>query len=179
MTTGTAGTARAAGIPEQGIRVTEFVDATLFMGMHSTDERVRRSCKAFFVCRLATGVTMSLEQVGLCDDIVWSHPREVQDGYYPFMDNLHTDMAVNRVGYTVDDVSRALLLTDLPLTERLTVSQAIGRGGTLFSVDQRYPTGAGLPVRGPDPVGAEPEFPAGLEALYQASLVLRVDVGGW
>ncbi|RLK61803.1 DUF6190 family protein [Actinokineospora cianjurensis] len=157
--------------------VAEFVDAALFMGMHSADERVRLACKGFFVDRLATGVVMSLEQVGRCDDIVWSYPREVQDAYYPFMDNLHTDMAVSRVGYTATDVTAALGFTDLahlPLTERLTVSQVVARGGTLFTVDSRYPTGGGLPVRGPDQVDTEPVFPDKLEQLYRESLVLRV-----
>ncbi|GAA2966189.1 DUF6190 family protein [Actinokineospora diospyrosa] len=165
------------------VRSAEFVDATLFMGMHSADERIRRACKGFFVDRLATGVVMSLEQVGRCDDIVWSYPREVQDAYYPFMDNLHTDMAVARVGYTAEDLARALeaiTLAHLPLAVRLTLGQAIGRGGTLFTVDTRYPVSAA--VRGPEPVEVEPRFPDGLERLYRESLALRVDDvarGGW
>ncbi|GLW91245.1 DUF6190 family protein [Actinokineospora globicatena] len=162
----------------------EFVDAALFMGMHSADDRVRLACKGFFIDRLATGVSISLEQVGRCDDIVWSHPREVQDAYYPFMDNLHTDMAVARVGYDLADITAALeslVLPDLPITERLTLGQVVARGAILYTVDSRFPVSSGLPVLVPSPVDTEPEFPDKLEQLYQESLVLRVDPsgGGW
>lgn len=88
-----------------------FIDATAFMGMHSEDDAVRVAAKAFFADRLAAGdagaVVMSWEQVGRCDDLVWGYERGVQDEYYPFMDVLHTDLAVDRVPYTEDDVRRA------------------------------------------------------------------------
>lgn len=84
-----------------------FIDATVFLGMHSSDETTRRACKGFFVQRLNDRVCMSLEHVGMCDDVIWAQPRTVQDAYYPFMDVLHTDMKIDRRGYTRGDLALA------------------------------------------------------------------------
>ncbi|WP_406336173.1 DUF6190 family protein [Streptomyces zaomyceticus] len=163
-----------------------FIDATAFMGMHSKDDSVRVAAKAFFAGRLAAGdaggVVMSWEQVGRCDDLVWGYERGVQDAYYPFMDVLHTDLAIDRVGYTEDDVRRAFTtpgLDGLPAHERMLIAQVVGRGGTLHTASPRLTATAGLPVvplasaDAPAP-GGEPSFPAYLEDLYQRSLVLTV-----
>ncbi|MBD0712161.1 MULTISPECIES: DUF6190 family protein [unclassified Streptomyces] len=167
-----------------------FVDATLFMGMHSRDQAVRIGCKAFFADRLAAGeagrVLMSWEQVGRCDDLVWGCDRHTQDEYYPFMDVLHTDLTIDRVPYDEDDVRRAFTapeLEGLPAHERLLLAQVIGRGGTLHTASPRLvKAAAGLPVVAVGPRAAseaatplpEPAFPAYLEDLYQRSLVLTV-----
>lgn len=171
-----------------------FIDATLFMGMHSEDDAVRVAAKAFFAGRLAAGtagrVVMSWEQVGRCDDLVWAYERGVQDEYYPFMDVLHTDLAIDRIAYDEADVRRAFTtpgLDGLPTHERLLLAQVIGRGGTLHTASPRllgaagHPAGpaAGLPVvpiagaGAPAPAG-EPSFPPYLEDLYRRSLVLTV-----
>ncbi len=117
-----------------------FVDAALFMGMHSEDDAVRRAAKAFFIGRLAAGkagrVVMSWEQVGRCDDLVWGYDRKTQDEYYPFMDVLHTDLAVERTGYEEADVRRAFTapeLDGLPAHERLLLAQVAHRGGVLHT----------------------------------------------
>ncbi|KQX48122.1 hypothetical protein ASE09_13785 [Streptomyces sp. Root66D1] len=152
------------------------------MGMHSEDDAVRVGAKAFFAGRLAAGdagrVVMSWEQVGRCDDLVWAYERGVQDEYYPFMDVLHTDLAIDRVPYEEDDVRRAFgtpALEGLPAHERLLLAQVIGRGGVLHTASPRLLKAAdGLPVV-PVGTGAEPSFPAYLEDLYQRSLVLKVD----
>ncbi|MGW6393700.1 DUF6190 family protein [Streptomyces sp. NPDC055103] len=169
---------------------TVFIDATLFMGMHSEDDAVRVAAKAFFAGRLAAGtagrVVMSWEQVGRCDDLVWAYERGVQDDYYPFMDVLHTDLAIDRIAYDEADVRRAFGtpgLDGLPTHERLLLAQVIGRGGTLHTASPRLlgaagPT-AGLPVvpitgaGAPAPAG-DPLFPPYLEDLYRRSLVLTV-----
>ncbi|MER6096213.1 DUF6190 family protein [Streptomyces sp. NPDC001728] len=170
------------GTPEASEHApTVFIDATLFMGMHSEDDAVRVGAKAFFAGRLAAGdagrVVMSWEQVGRCDDLVWGYERGLQDEYYPFMDVLHTDLAIDRVPYDEDDVRRAFTtpeLDGLPAHERLLLAQVIGRGGVLHTASPRLLKAAGLPVV---PIGtaAEPSFPAYLEDLYQRSLVLTVD----
>ncbi|MFC8495398.1 DUF6190 family protein [Streptomyces sp. NPDC057235] len=164
-----------------------FVDAALFMGMHSADGAVRTAAKAFFADRLAAGdagrVLMSWEQVGRCDDLVWGYDRKTQDEYYPFMDVLHTDLAVERIGYEEADVRRAFTapeLDGLPTHERLLLAQVANRGGTLHTASPRLLRTAGLPVAPLVPAGApspdrEPAFPAYLEDLYQRSLVLTVD----
>lgn len=160
---------------------TVFIDATLFMGMHSKDDAVRVAAKSFFADRLAAGdagrVVMNWEQVGRCDDLVWGYERGIQDDYYPFMDVLHTDLAIDRVPYDEDDLRRAFTtpaLEGLPTHERLLLAQVIGRGGTLHTASPRLLRTTGLPVV-PIGTGAEPSFPAYLEDLYQRSLVLTVD----
>jgi hypothetical protein len=156
----------------------DFIDASLFMGMHSQREATRLACKAFFVERLGVGAVMSLEHVGRCDDVVWQFTREVQDVYYPFMDNLHTDMRISRQPYQEEDLRTALsskLLEGLPLFDRLMLAMVINRGGTLYSVSSRLVGRGDLPVRAPTTTAAaEAVFPGGLEKLYQASLQLRV-----
>src|SRR5918997_493068 len=98
------------------------IDASVFMGMHSRHEALRLSCKMFFAQRLDHRLVMSLEDVGRCDNLVWRFPRDTQDAYYPFMDNLHTNAEIHRVGYNEDDVRIALespQLADLFMHERL------------------------------------------------------------
>ncbi|MFE9137427.1 DUF6190 family protein [Streptomyces sp. NPDC012693] len=163
-----------------------FVDATLFMGMHSKDDAVRLAAKAFFAGRLAAGdeggVVMSWEQVGRCDDLVWGYERGVQDEYYPFMDVLHTDLAVERAAYTEDDIRRACTTPEfdgLPTHERLLLAQVVGRGGVLHTASPRLTSRTGLPVVPIVPDGSagtvpETAFPPYLEDLYQRSLVLTV-----
>lgn len=157
--------------------VDRYVDASLFMGMHAQDEAIRVACKNFFVDRFAgEGVAMSLEQVGRCDALVWRYQREQQDAYYPFMDVLHTDMTIERIGYAERDVKTALtnpVLADLELDARLTVGMVLAAGGELVTVDRRLSHRHDLPVRTPS-AGPERSFPAHLEELYQRSLVLRV-----
>jgi hypothetical protein len=156
----------------------EFVDATIFLGMNSTDDSIRRTCASFFAARLGSRVGMSLEQIGRCDHVVWSYPREQQDAYYPFMDNLHTDLHFDRLGYEDQDLSAA---TDdrrpLPAAERLMLAMVANRGGTLYTLNPRLLSLPAAPVRRPS---ARPSghvgFPVGLDTLYQESLVLRVDL---
>jgi hypothetical protein len=155
-----------------------IIDASLFMALNSSDERIRHQGKAFFVEHLNGSAVMSLEQVGRCDALIWGTcSREQQDAYYPFMDNLHTDMKIDRIGYDEQDVRLALdspFLADLPLTRRLTVAMVLNRGGLLYTVD---PLLAG---RGDLPLGELPDvgdvvFPEPLERMYQESLVLLVN----
>ncbi|WP_181793486.1 DUF6190 family protein [Streptomyces sp. WELS2] len=158
-----------------------FVDAALFLGMHSQDDGLRVACKAFFVTRLDTRVVMNLEQVGRCDDVIWSYSRELQDLYYPFMDQLHTVMDISRQGYDRADVGPALsdpdLSDQLPFTDRLLIAMVVNRKGLLHTVGPRAAAFGELPVRA---VGAwpadvpEPAFPEPLERLYRASLALRL-----
>jgi hypothetical protein len=157
----------------------DIVDASVFMGMHNRDESVRSRCKNFFASRLRDKVTMSLEHIGICDDLVWQHPRAVQDTYYPFMDNLHTDMRIDRIGYEEDDLRVALrepALRKLSLRERLLVALAINRGGTVHTVNPRLRHRTDLPVRTVAPAEREVSFSPGLEELYRQSLVLRVGI---
>ncbi len=159
-----------------------FVDATVFLGMHSTDSALRRACKYVFTQRFADRILMSLEEVGRCDDIVWRFSRETQDSYYPFMDQLHTEIDFVRIGYSTEDVDRAQRspeLAGLPVSERLLLGMVRNRGGALYSLNPRLLDRPDLPVRAPDPPppGADDvTFHPALERLYQTSLALRVEV---
>ncbi|MGW4566354.1 DUF6190 family protein [Streptomyces sp. NPDC004561] len=160
----------------------EYADAALFLGMNSADERLRVACKAFFAARLDGTLVMSLEQVGRCDDVIWGYARELQDAYYPFMDNLHTVMDIRRVGYDEADLRRALdgtgIPDPLPVHERLLLGMVTGREGLLHTASPRLTRHPGLPVRAPAAAdGPEPVFPGPLEALYRRSLALRVPAG--
>ncbi|MEU3747154.1 MULTISPECIES: DUF6190 family protein [Streptomyces] len=162
----------------------DFIDAALFLGMHSADDTVRVAAKAFFVRRLDGRVVMSLEQVGRCDDVIWGYSRELQDLYYPFMDHLHTVMDISREGYDPADVHLALSEADtprhLPFVDRLLLGQVINRKGLLHTVGPRSDAFDGLSVRAVAdwPAGQpEPAFPEPLERLYRESLALRLPVG--
>ncbi len=155
------------------------IDGALFLGMHATDEDMRRSCKAFFCRHLHDEVTMSLEHVGWCDDVVWAHPRAVQDAYYPFMDTLHTDMTIHRVGYEqadIDSVRNARYLADLPMRERLLLGLVLRRGAVLHTASPRLRTRHDLPLKAVPAAAAEDRFPQPLEQRYQVSLALRLPI---
>jgi Family of unknown function (DUF6190) len=157
----------------------EFVDAFTFVGMHSSNESRRLSCKRFFVERLTRGVAMSLEHVGACDDVIWQRPREEQDAYYPFMDNLHTLMPISRRPYGAEDLRFALdspLVKELPMSSRLLVAMVVNGRGILRTADPALFRRTYLPVRALDQ-GGEVVFPKPLEALYLQSLKLRFTYG--
>jgi len=157
---------------------TEVIDATTFLGMHASDESIRRACKTFFARRLHNEVLMSLEHVGWCDDVVWGHPRSVQDAYYPFMDTLHSEMAICRLGYDEADIQAALdsaELTDLPMRDRLLMGMVLRRGAVLHTASPRLVARDDLPIA-PVTSAAEQPFPEHLEQFYRASLALRIPI---
>jgi hypothetical protein len=83
-----------------------FIDATTFLGMNALNDRLRCTNINFFAGRYHQQVNMALEQVGLCDDVIWQYSRHEQDLYYPFMDCLHTEMDIQRTPYSQDDLIR-------------------------------------------------------------------------
>lgn len=158
--------------------VRELIDSSLFLGMNSSNETTRIACKNFFVDRLKTQTTiaMSLEHIGGCDRVVWMYSREVQDAYYPFMDNLHTVMQMIRLPYQENDIKVALhdsQLQDTPMYNRLLIAYAKNRNQVLFTVDKRLSIGKHLSVCHPH-FKSEQQFPNFLEELYQKSLALRI-----
>lgn len=165
-----------------------LVDASVFLGMHATEDSLRRACKAVFVGALSApaGVTMSLDEIGRCDHAVWGRPRAMQDAYYPFMDRLHSTACIRRVALAVDDLAaivRDARLSGLADAERLQVALALRTGARLVSVRPGLTGRADLPVDVPAAVAVEPVFPAPFEALYSRSLALRIPVeevlGAW
>jgi Family of unknown function (DUF6190) len=156
----------------------EFVDATVFLGMHATDEAVRASCASYFAERVRGRIAMSLDEVGRCDDLVWLFPRAVQDAYYPFMDTLQTDVRFDRLGWSDAELARAGADTRaVGASSRLLLAKVAAGGGTLRTLDPALLALPDAPVRPPDPAREERvPFPAELEDLYRRSLVLRVDL---
>ncbi|MDZ8186234.1 MAG: DUF6190 family protein [Nostoc sp. ChiSLP02] len=158
------------------IAQTELIDSSLFLGMHSVDEETRIVCKNYFVERLETTISMSLEHVGGCDNIIWLYPRELQDAYYPFMDTLHTIMNIDRLPYQENDINRALTdseLQALPMYDKLLIGFAKNRKKTVYTVNKKLLNNDKLPVCNPT-TSEEKSFPDSLEKLYQISLLLRI-----
>lgn len=149
-----------------------FVDWTVFLGMHSADERVRVSSKNFFVKRSAKPLGMSLEQIGLCDDRVWRSDRETQDAFFAFMDAIQTEFNFQRWAYEPADIEGAqLMASSLTMTQRLTAAMTKRRKGILYSFDEDLLTYDW--VRRPQPATKETAFAPRLERFYAASLALR------
>lgn len=157
-----------------------FVDATFFLGMHDSDEQRRMQSLQLFTHCLTTHLFMNLEQVGLCDDVIWCRNRQEQDAYYPFMDNLHTLLRIQRIGFTRDDLTRALRdpqLRHLPLQQACTLSQVMNRNGRLHTHDPLLWRDVALqPWLAPPLQQPEQPFPEPLDSLYQDSLRLTLDL---
>lgn len=152
-----------------------FIDAGAFLGMHNGDAEIRERCLAFFRQRLASDrVRMNYEQIGICDAVIWRLSREVQDAYYPFMDRLHTDMAIQRMGYDFDDLHMALSpeLHGLRPEQALLAAQTMRSDSWLFTHDPALCRLAGLRGRLFEPAvprSAEAAFPGPLQPLYETS----------
>ncbi|HVL01886.1 MAG TPA: DUF6190 family protein [Dongiaceae bacterium] len=156
----------------------DFVDATFFLGMHDNDPDRRMQSLDLFSRMQMRSLHMSLEQVGLCDDVIWHRSRQEQDAYYPFMDNLHTLMRIERIGYTRGDLSLALKdprVRHLPPSQACTIAQVINCNGKLHTHDPQllqdssfHPWLAPVSLQPPLP------FPAPLDGLYQDSLCLTL-----
>lgn len=156
-----------------------YIDAGVFMGMHSADEQVRIASKNLFVRCWQSGLHMTLDQVGICDAVVWLRSREVQDDYYPFMDQLHTLMRIDRVPYTVADLTAASTdggLDDLSAHARLTLAKVRAGGARLLTWDPGLIQRPDTPAEAPEASGAEARFPGELEDLYARSLALRLSL---
>lgn len=150
----------------------EFIDATIFMGMHSSDEKIRIACKIFFIGRIKKTVFMSLETVGKCDDVVWQFDRETQDAYYPFMDRLHTIMDIQRIPYDEKSLQARKANPQLNTFQQLTLAQT--HNGKLYTFDTALLDLKLNNVVSPKIPEEEKEFPDDLEKFYQGSLILRV-----
>ncbi|WP_253257845.1 DUF6190 family protein, partial [Pseudomonas syringae] len=103
-----------------------MIDATVFMGMHHADPGVRDKSLEFFSRFYESSVQMNFAQIGICDAIIWKKGRALQDAYYPFMDVLHTDMAIQREGYSEQVLQRAAgetLFRGLPADKKLLAAQ--------------------------------------------------------
>jgi hypothetical protein len=152
-----------------------FIDATMFLGMHSQNEQRRIATKNFFVTNYSKTIYMTLEDVGLCDDEVWQHERDIQDAYYPFMDRIHTLMQIERIPYATSNFTGDSK-SELSLSEQLLCSTLENYDATLYTLNKN------LLSLGDDRISAldtkiqnEIEFEPVLESCYKKSLELRVN----
>lgn len=156
--------------------IAELIHSSLFLGMHSTNEKTRVSCKNYFVERLSAQVSMSLEHIGGCDHVIWLYPRELQDAYYPFMDNLHTMIDMSRLPYSEDVIRLALEDSQIPVLsmyDQLLVALAKSQKATIYTVNKELLNQGTFPVCSPE-FSEEKSFPNFLESLYRISLQLRI-----
>lgn len=159
-----------------------FVDATTFLGMHHVEATLRRRSLGLFTRMFRERVSMNYEQVGICDAVIWKQSRAVQDQYYPFMDLLHSVMAIERGGYSRNDLVGALErpeLRQLQPEQALQVAQVLHINGWLATHD---PVLRQLPCLEANlwdfEAGASSAgFPAELEALYAVSTAFVYDPG--
>jgi len=153
----------------------EFIDSSVFMGMHSKNEKERIACKNFFINRISKSIWMSLEQVGKCDDIIWSNfSNKIQESYYPFMDRLHTIMEIRRIPFdqkTIDSLSK-FNDSGLSQEEKLIVAITIAQNGVLYTFNKKLLNMDKDFIKAPES-GKEAKF-SDLEEAYQESLKLRI-----
>jgi hypothetical protein len=153
---------------------TLFIDAGFFLGMHDGDDDRRMKSLAYFVGQLSSKPRMNYEQIGICDAVIWKLDRRTQDLYDPFMDRLHSDMAIERSGYCRDEIEMALSrdeLKHLSTEQAMLVAQVLHNDGHIATHDE---TLINLPcLRGKlwdagETSDAAP-FPEELQALYEVS----------
>jgi hypothetical protein len=153
-----------------------FVDASVFLGMHHQNDRIRQRSLAFFRDRFTHQVRMSFEQIGICDAVIWRQSRSIQDLYYPFMDRLHSEMCILRAGYEIGEIKPALRhpeLQGLRPEQILLAGQVLHSQGTLATHDAALRRLGCLQARLWDfeQSLSATEFPSELQALYEASRV--------
>lgn len=157
-----------------------FIDADVFLGIHSSYDTIRVACKNLFVNRFDAGVCMTLEHVGKCDDVIWGYPAELQAQYFPFMDMLHTVMKVRRVAYSRGDMDRARTdprLDAMDAFNALLLARVCNERSVLYTLNSSLLALPDLPVRQVS-WGTEGKFPTELETAYEASLALRIPFSG-
>ncbi|KPX02698.1 DUF6190 family protein [Pseudomonas savastanoi] len=156
-----------------------MIDATVFMGMHHADPGVREKSLGLFSRFYESSVQMNFAQIGICDAIIWKKSRALQDVYYPFMDVLHTDMAIQRQGCSEHILQRAAtdtLLKGLPVEKKLLAAQVLEQEAPFYTHDpellrlhvlQPFLQPFESPVR-------QPAFPEMLQRLYDQSSAMVI-----
>ncbi|WP_122220714.1 DUF6190 family protein [Pseudomonas syringae group genomosp. 3] len=151
-----------------------MIDATVFMGLHHADPGVRDKSLGFFSRFYESSVQMNFAQIGMCDAIIWKKSRALQDVYYPFMDVLHTDMAIQRRGYSEQVLQRAAndtLFKDLSAEKKLLAAQVLEQELPFYTHDLEL---LRLQVLQPflqpfKSAGSQHAFPEALQRLYTES----------
>ena len=157
-----------------------IIDATVFMGMHHSDPELRTKSLGFFSSFYQRQVLMSFGQIGICDAIIWKKSRHLQDVYYPFMDVLHTEMAIQRQGYCNEVLRRAGLESDwshLNVEKKLLAAHVIEHRQPLFTHDEELRELTVLkPFLQSFPRSISgPAFPENLQRLFEQSSEMLIE----
>ncbi|WP_434609660.1 hypothetical protein J3P80_20385 [Pseudomonas sp. D2-30] len=155
------------------------MDATVFMGMHHRDPEVRAQSLGFFSAFYSRQVLMSFGQIGICDAIIWKKSRHLQDVYYPFMDVLHTDMNIQRQGYSNKVLKRACLEPDwahLSVEKKMLVAHVVEHQQPFYTHDDSLRDLTLLkPYLKTFPMASSQSvFPEKLQGLYEQSLQMTI-----
>jgi hypothetical protein len=156
-----------------------MIDATVFMGMHHADPIVRNKSIVFFTRFYRQRIQMNFGQVGICDAIIWKKSRALQDVYYPFMDVLHTDMAIHRQGCSERALHRAStdsLLAGLDTEKKLVAAQVLEYELEFYTHDSQLWEIETLRPFLMEFKDNQPEegFPPTLQHLYQKSCAMVI-----
>lgn len=153
----------------------EFIDASIFLGMHSEDEIIRINCKNFFVKRIDKEIYMSLETIGKCDDIIWKFSRKLQDLYYPFMDRIHTIMKIKRIPYTYKEIANIKTkINAWKLSAELNLALTRSNKGILYTLNKKLLASSLNEIKNIPLENVELKFSKEIETYYKNSLVLRI-----
>lgn len=149
------------------------IDASVFLGMNSSDERIRVSCKNFFIENQNAEILMNFEQIGLCDHVIWSFPFELQSVYYPFMDLFHSVMPLRRYSYTEHTLC-SISGRGISLSDKLNIAFAKEHNSVLYSLckevlEQSNTKAIPLTLK-------ERSFTEILEEHYKAAKQLSIDL---
>ena len=150
-----------------------YIDNTLFLGMHHQNDALRIACKNFFIKNFDNTLYLTLEEVGLCDDIIWSYSREEQDTYYPFMDRLHTEANITRIPYSHEALKKYNVDSQLSPRHTMLLGEVAAQGGTLLTIDPLLADTNNSQTLTPTGQQELP-FSEELEKAYQFSLQLRI-----
>ncbi|CAO1667236.1 PIN domain-containing protein [Halomonas sp. NYA30] len=115
-----------------------IIDASVFLGMHHESLEVREKCVEIIVRNFYGGLEINLEQIGLCDNVIWQRSREEQEAYYPFMSYLHTVMEFKRIPYADEAYQLAAIdyrLKYLPMKKAIIACHVLVGERVLYTLD--------------------------------------------
>lgn len=158
------------------------IDASVFIGLHNTNDELRISCKNFFVENLNHELLISFEQIGEIDNTIWELPFKEQLIYFDFMDYFMTISNTVRKAYNREIFSIIFNLdkgnkhkSKIEFSKLLTLSFAIYHNAKLFTLHD-YPQKLIRDVKLLKKPNAKKElkFASELERKYQNSLQIIV-----
>lgn len=100
------------------------INASIFLGMHCHNNSCRIYCKNLVVNFLFKGIVISCEEVGKCDNMIWSNTPDRQYEYFLFMDALMTEGKFQRYAYNPSLIESSYR-TKVPLSNELARSLSI------------------------------------------------------